>query len=47
LKTGEMVDMNAIDEETKKYLDRNVVNMKKEIGISMSVLTENLLKDNL
>lgn len=47
LKTGEIVDMNNIDEETKKYLNRVVDYTNKEIGISMSVLTDNLLKGKI
>ena len=47
LATGEKVDMDLLDEETKKYLNKVVDYTNKEIGISMSVLTENLLKDNM
>ena len=47
LETGEAVNMEEIDEETKNRLNRNVEYTEKEIGISMSVLTENLLKDQL
>ncbi len=45
LATGQILDMNELDEETKKGLTQNVELMNKEIGISMSVLTDNLLKD--
>ena len=47
LKNGEKLDMSQIDEETKQKLDLIVENAEKEIGLSMSVLTENLLKDHL
>ena len=39
--------MNLIDSETHEMLDRAVAYAEKEIGISMSVLTENLLKDKI
>ena len=47
LNTGKEVDMNLIDSETHEMLDRAVAYAEKEIGISMSVLTENLLKDKI
>lgn len=47
LENGQKIDMSQIDEETKKNLDLIIKNAKKEIDISMSVLTENLLKDHI
>lgn len=47
LKSGDKVDMESIDVETKNKLDSIVKNAEKEIGLSMSVLTENLLKDHI
>lgn len=47
LENGEAVDMQNIDEETKNALTKNVEYTDKELGISMSVLTENLLKDKI
>lgn len=44
LETGELIDMNAIDSELKSTLDKDVEYTDKELGISMSILTENLLK---
>lgn len=47
LENGKKVDMTQINEQTKKNLDLIVEYSEKEIGLSMSVLTENLLKDHL
>ena len=44
---GEKIDMEKIDEQAKNNLDSIVNNAEKEIGLSMSVLTENLLKDHI
>ena len=46
LENGEKIDMEKIDEETKKMLEMCNEYTDKEIGVSMSVLTENLLKDH-
>lgn len=47
LKTGKVLEMDNIDEKLKLVLEKDVEYANKEIGISMSVLTENLLKGNL
>lgn len=47
LKTGEVIDLQNVDEEIRNKLNENIEYTDKELGISMSVLTENLLKDNL
>lgn len=47
LKTGNILDMENLEENVRNTLNKNVEYMKLEIGISMSVLTENLLKDHL
>lgn len=47
LKTGKALDMESLEENVKADLEQNVELMNLEIGISMSVLTENLLKDYL
>ena len=47
LETGNQVDLQTLDEETRNFLNKNVEYTEKELGISMSVLTENLLKDNI
>lgn len=47
LENGEKIDISNIDETTKSNLNLIVENTEREIGISMSVLTENLLKDKL
>ena len=39
--------MESLEENVKADLEQNVELMNLEIGISMSVLTENLLKDYL
>lgn len=47
LSDGKKVDLDSIDEETKSKLDEYVVMSTKELGISNSIVVENLLKDNL
>lgn len=47
LETGEKVELQELDEQTRNALNRAVEYTDKEIGISMSVLTENLLKGKL
>ena len=47
LKTGNALDMESLEENVKADLEQNVESMNLEIGISMSVLTENLLKEHL
>ena len=47
LENGEKIDTSNIDETIKYNLDLIIENAEREIGISMSVLTENLLKDKL
>lgn len=47
LETGKQLDLQNIDGETKNMLDKCVDYTDKELGISMSILTDNLLKDNL
>ncbi len=43
--TGEKIDINNIDKETKEMLDRYYYDMKKELDISNSISINNLLKD--
>lgn len=47
LETGESLNEEIIEEGVKGILDKNVEYANKEIGVSMSVLTLNLLKDHL
>ena len=47
LKTGDILDLESFDEETKNRLEKDVEYTDLELGISMSVLTENLLKGKL
>lgn len=47
IETGEVLNFDSLDEKTKNYLNSCVEYSEKEIGISMSVLTGNLLKDHL
>lgn len=47
LSTGEKLDMENISEELKLQLQSYEENSIKEIGISNSIVVENLLKDNL
>ena len=47
LENGEIIDLQNLDEQTRNELNEDVEYMNKELGISMSVLTENLLKDNI
>lgn len=47
LSTGEKVDYSKISEELKKQLDEYVKQMEIELGISNSIVVENLLKDKL
>ncbi len=47
LTNGEKVNMDLLEQETRNNLEQNVLLMQKELGVSMSVLTENLLKDKL
>lgn len=47
LKTGNRLDMASLDEETKNILNQDIELTNQEIGISMSVLTENLLKGKM
>ncbi len=47
LATGEKLDEQKLDENLRNTLDLAVEYANKEIGISMSVLTENLLKNHL
>lgn len=42
--TGEIIDLNSADEETKKLLDNYYQKMKKELDISNSIIVNNLLK---
>lgn len=44
LKTGEMLDMESLEDSVRNQLEENVEDTNLEIGISMSILTENLLK---
>ena len=44
---GQKIDMNSIDENTRKTLDEYVVMANKELGISNSIVVENLLKENI
>ncbi len=47
LETGEILDMENMEEDLKKRLDRNVEYANKELEISMSILAGNLLKDKI
>lgn len=47
LSDGSVIDLENIDLETKDFLKDCEKNATEEIGISMSVLTENLLKGDL
>lgn len=47
LATGAKIDMDALPEEVRNQLDQNTEAMDKELGISMSILTENLLRNKL
>ena len=47
LSTGEKVDFETIPEELKQQLNEHVKQMKIELGISNSMVVQNLLKDNL
>lgn len=47
LVSGKKIEWNEVGEELKNVLDKNVKDMDIELGISMSVLTGNLLKDKI
>lgn len=47
LESGQKLDIEMIDEQTKDMLNKCTEYTEKELGISISILTENLLKDNL
>ena len=47
LETGEIITIENLEEDVRKALDNAVEWTKQELGISMSVLTENLLKNKL
>jgi len=47
LETGEIIDLEKVDEETKNFLKKAEEYTVKELGISMSVLTENLLRGKI
>lgn len=44
IKTGEIIDMNDIDEDTRELLEEYYQDMKTELNISNSVSVNNLLK---
>ena len=44
IQTGEMVNLDEIDEETRNLLDKYYQNMKTELDISNSIIVNNLLK---
>lgn len=47
LATGEKIDLETIPQEVKQQLTEYEKQMKIELGISNSIVVENLLKDNL
>lgn len=44
IQTGEMIDIDQLDEETKELLAKYYQNMKTELDISNSIIVNNLLK---
>ncbi len=47
LATGEMLDWEMLEESVKNDLDKAVEYTDKELGISMSILIDNLLRGNV
>ncbi len=47
LATGESIEREDTGEEIKDWLEKVVTSMNQEIGISISIVTENLLKDKI